>query len=140
MLYNEFLKTIKECPFCISDNKRILENDHAFLTYSIAPYHPDHLLVIPKRHIEHILDLNKNEVDSIIELQRKSLEILNKLGHTNMCVLVKEGDKLEKSVAHTHYHIIPEVVLESSDHLGVERRVLSDNEINILVSRIEAVK
>ncbi len=138
MKYVDYLKDLKGCPFCDISKVRILENESAYLTYSAAPYHPDHLLVIPQRHIEHILDLTNEETNDIDALVRRGLEILTKLGHTNISVLVKEGDKTEKSISHTHYHIIPDIVLGNVDHTGIDRLVLSDSDVTKLVARIKA--
>lgn len=137
MIYTEYLKTLDTCSFCDYTQEKFLENEHAYLTFSIAPYHPDHLLVVPKKHVEQILDLDKTVMDSVQELQRKGVEILKKLGHTNLSLLVKEGDVSEKSVAHIHFHIIPDVILETSDHLGAERRVVTQDEIDVLTTRIK---
>ena len=139
MKYNEYLKDVKGCPFCDKSREPIIENSSAFLTYSLAPYHPDHVLVVPKRHVEHILDLTNDEIKDIDMLQKKGLNILKQLGYSNMCVLVKEGDEKEKSILHTHYHIIPDVVMGDIDHTGADRKVLSNNEIAKLISRIKSV-
>ncbi len=140
MTYKDLLSTLKTCPFCAFKDRIINENENAFLTYSIAPYHQDHLLVIPKKHVEHILELDEKVMQDINRLQSRGMDILKKLGHKNISLLVREGDENEKSIAHTHFHIIPDVLLESSDHLGVERQVLTEDEIALLFSRIESVK
>ena len=139
MKYVDFLKTIKKCPFCDGEKIKIIENENAFLTFAMAPYHPDHLLVVSKRHIEHIVDLTNDEVRDIDLLQKEGLKILTKLGYVNMCVLVKEGDVKEKSIAHTHYHLIPDIILGDSTHTGEDRSVMTDNEIQNLIQRINSV-
>ncbi len=138
MKYSDYLKEVTACPFCASDKIRIVENDTAFLTYAVAPYHPDHILVIPKRHIERILDLTEKETRDIESLNRQALSILENLGYTNISILVKDGDKTEKSVAHTHYNIIPDVVLHDTDHTGADRIVLTEKEIPTAVARIRS--
>ncbi len=70
MHYNDFLTTLKTCPFCELSQRILLENNSAYLTYSLAPYHPDHLLVVPKRHVEHILDLTDDEIKDIDALEK----------------------------------------------------------------------
>ena len=139
MKYVDFLKNSKNCPFCVSERKVIIENENAFLTFAAAPYHPDHLLVAPKRHNEHIVDLNDDEVRDISSLQKAGLKILNKLGYINICIFVKEGDIKEKSISHTHYHLIPDIILGDSNHTGADRMMLTDVEISNLVSRINSV-
>ena len=51
MLYKEYLKKLKTCPFCcLNKNEIIKQNKYAILTLSKAPYTKDHLLVVPKKH------------------------------------------------------------------------------------------
>jgi len=139
MKYIDFLKSIKSCPFCDFEKIKIIENENAFLTCPAAPYHPDHLLVVPKRHVVHILDLNDNETKDIDMLIKQGLKILTKLGYINMCVLVKEGDTREKSIEHTHYHLIPDIILGDSNHTGSDRVVMTDLEISNLKEKIKTV-
>lgn len=138
MIYSDYLKTLTSCPFCNYRQEIFLENEHAYLTFSLAPYHPDHLLIVPKKHIEHILEVDEMTMNAVNELQRKAVQLLNSLGHTNISLLVKEGDVFEKSIPHIHFHAIPDVILESSDHRGAERQVLSPKEIDALTTRIKS--
>lgn len=139
MKYIDFLKDSIVCPFCSDEKIKIIENENAFLTYALAPYHPDHLLVLPKRHVEHILDLTNDEFRDINLLQEQGLNILKKLGYINMCVLVKEGDIKEKSISHTHYHLIPDIILGDFTHTGEDRAVMTEPEIESLIKRIKSV-
>jgi diadenosine tetraphosphate (Ap4A) HIT family hydrolase len=139
MKYHDFLNNLKSCPFCDFERLKIIENSKAFLTYSVAPYHQDHLLIVSKRRVEHILDLTDEEIQDINLIQKVGLKILTKLGYTNMCVLVKEGDIKEKSIAHTHYHLIPDIILGDSTHTGSDRIILTDLEISELVSKIKTL-
>jgi diadenosine tetraphosphate (Ap4A) HIT family hydrolase len=140
MKYTELLATMTACPFCDLHHRQvILENETAFLTFSIAPYHSDHLLVCPKRHVEHFLDLTSAEFNDIGNLQKQGLEILRKLGHDNVTFLVREGNGSGKSINHIHYHLIPEITLGNADHTGAERPVLDEAAIADLVARIKSV-
>lgn len=131
MLYKDYVKTMTGCPFCMPTPRAILENNHAYLTYSKAPYHEDHLLVIPKRHIMGILDLTPDEQSAIDTLVRTALRVLTQLGDRQCSVLVRDGkaDGLNKSVDHLHFHVVPEVRLGDLDHVGHEREILTDEEI-----------
>ena len=84
MKYEDLLKEMHNCPFCdLTKREKILENENAFLTYSLAPYHPDHLLICTKRHLENLLDLTDREVQDIDSLQKKGFKILHNLGYKN---------------------------------------------------------
>ena len=133
MLYTEYMKTLDRCPFCRTDDRRIRENGRAILTYSLAPYHEHHLLVVPKRHVETFLDLTEGESRDIEELLRSGAKLLQLLGHTDYSILVRNGDDSGKSVKHLHYHIVPFVHIGDLDHDGDERRILTEEEVDALM-------
>jgi diadenosine tetraphosphate (Ap4A) HIT family hydrolase len=133
MLYAEFLKTITKCPFCNTKNRTIQENEHAFLTYALAPYSPYHLLVLPKRHIETFLELTDTETRDIEKLLRTGARLLELLGQTDYSILVRNGNNIGKSITHLHFHIVPNITIGSREHGGNERRVLTSTEIDALM-------
>ncbi|MEK7614691.1 MAG: HIT domain-containing protein [Patescibacteria group bacterium] len=137
MLYKDFLKNLTICPFCSDQNRIISENNTAYLTYALAPYHKHHLLVIPKRHLEIISEINSAENQEIDSLVSTGLGILKKLNYNNISVLIREGNDVSKSIPHLHFHIIPDIRLGDLDHYGQERKVLSVNEVEELVSELK---
>ena len=142
MKYSEFLKkeADKPCPFCATGVKeRILESKTAYLTFALAPYHKDHLLVVPKRHIEQILDITEEEMADIDRLQERGWALLQKLGYKSVSFIVREGDHSGRTVTHIHYHVIPEVRLGDLDHNGAERKILEPAEITALLDRFEHI-
>lgn len=140
MKYLELLKTERGCPFCnISEEHTIIKNENATLTYSLAPYHPDHLLIVPNRHIEEILAVSPEELHDIDALQKKALELLHKLGYKNISILVREGEKTGRTIPHLHYHVIPDTVLGDLNHKGSERDILTEEEIKILMTKLRSL-
>ncbi len=138
MLYRDFLKSLQGCPFCEEGQRAVIEKEHAYLTYAIAPYHKHHLLVIPRRHTEIILDLSPEEVRDMESLQEEGLRLLKKLGYKNLTVLEREGDNASKSIAHLHTNLIPNVRVGDVDHEGNERRVLTEEEIDATLAELKA--
>lgn len=130
MLYRDFLKLTHSCPFCADDQRKLSQTEHASLTYALAPYHPHHMLVVPKRHVLHFLDLTPQECIEIDTLVRSAFEALAHLGYENITALVREGEGSGKSVPHAHYHVIPNIRIGDIDHQGNERSVLSKEEID----------
>ena len=140
MKYKDFLKDVQGCPFCGIENRRaIKENDTAYLTYALAPYHPDHLLICPKEHSEHLLELTPEEIKDIDSLQKETLAALEKLGYQDITIMVREGKKSGKTIRHSHYHIIPTVVLEAGIHSESDRDVLTPAEQDAVTKRIQSV-
>ena len=141
MLYIDYLETLTECPFCIREHNRIiLENENAFLTYSLAPYHKYHMLVIPKRHVETFLEITNKEICDIDLLIQSGARILELLGQDDYTVLVRNGDDSGKSIRHMHYHLIPEVRIGNNDSGGGHRQLLTGGDVNELMLEFEEVK
>ncbi len=141
MKYVTYLKTLKKCPFCDSDKKRILlENDGAFLTFSLAPYHKYHLLVIPKKHVQSIKDLTPKENAYMMSLVSAAVKVLGKLKHDNCTVFMRDGKSLGKSIKHhLHWNIVPGGKIEDVT-LNLEvRRILSPKEQESLVKRLKNI-
>lgn len=137
MLYKEYLRKMSDCPFCNAKSRIIISKPSAYLTYAKAPYHKDHLLVIPIRHVESFLDLKKEENEDISKLIKSGTKILRKLKYNNFTILVREGDKSNKSIKHLHYHLIPNNRIGDLDHLGKPRKILSKDSISRLMTKIK---
>ena len=134
MLYRDYVKTITKCPFCHLTQKVLLENEHAKLTYALAPYHKYHLLVIPKRHVEHLKDLEWHEQISITALLSTGIRGLDRFGHNDCSILVKDN---HKSIPHLHYHIIPGGLITDISLDTEVRKMLTDSEEKLLISELE---
>ena len=139
MLYHQYLKKLKFCPFCKSSGRIFLEREHAYLTYAKSPYHPHHLLVTPKRHLVSFFSLRPEEKKDIDELIKVGAGLLKKLKYRNFTVLVREGDQINKSIRHLHYHLIPNDRIGDLDHQGQPRKILSDEEIVSLSAQIHSL-
>jgi len=126
--YLAYLKTLKTCPFCEEDPTRsLLENENAYLTYSLAPYHKYHLLVIPKRHVEKLKDLKWHEQVSITALLYVGIKALDALGHDDCSIVAKDNFK---TIPHLHYHIIPGGEIED---------ISLDTEMRSLLTKTETI-
>ncbi|MDO8566465.1 MAG: HIT domain-containing protein [Candidatus Moranbacteria bacterium] len=139
MLYSEYLVRSAEdvCHFCNPRDRKFIENEGAFLTYGIAPYHKHHLLVIPKRHVQSFMELARDEAEQIWDIIRKASAILLELGYESYTVVVREGKNDAKSMKHLHYHIIPEEHIGDLDHEGNKRVVMSEKEIQAVSQDIQ---
>lgn len=131
--YLDFLKKQEAaagpCPFCnIKPELKIAQNELAYLTPALAPYHKDHLLIIPKRHIKHIFDVNAEEHIAIRVLEQHAWDLLKSLGYTGVSLIVREGKSSGGTVEHLHYHAIPDTRLGNMDINGDERVVLTPTE------------
>jgi diadenosine tetraphosphate (Ap4A) HIT family hydrolase len=123
------------CPFCPGNKQRALvENEHAYLTYSLAPYHKYHLLVIPKRHVELFKDLKWQEHISIAALLSTGAKTLDTLGLDD-CSVVAKGKY--KTIPHLHYHIIPGGMITDISLDTEMRTLLSKKDIEALEKELK---
>lgn len=138
MKYTDYIDSLPAgtCPFCASDDRRLIENKTAYVTYALAPYHKHHLLIVPKEHQKSFLHLSPEEHADIQDLAEKSSRLLRYLGYENFTLMVREWTKGEKSVEHLHYHFIPNVRLGDMNHANGVRTVMSDGELQSLVTEL----
>ncbi len=142
MKYTEYLQTLDhdKCPFCEPGQRVYRKNDAAYLTYALAPYHRHHLLIIPNRHVLSMLDMSEAEHAQFWHLIREGMETMRKLGYENLSVLVREGEVgAIKSVAHLHYHIIPNHRIGDLDINGEARKILTEEEVEEISKELLAV-
>lgn len=134
MRYSTFLKKLKVCPFCkITTNRILAENEKAILTFSQAPYHKHHLLVIPKRHSNSIVNLGWDENVCIMALVVSATKLLKKLGHDDCVILEKDGNATGKSIPnHLHYHVIPGAKVKDVSVRDKYRVMLTEEEEDCL--------
>jgi len=140
MLYRELLENLKGCPFCEGNHTEpLVMREHSYLTYSLAPYHPHHLLILPKRHIESLTELTDEEEAEIFNLGQIGIRALQKLGYESVSLLVREGNAKNKSICHIHFHLIPEIQIGSLNAKGEDRYVMTESDIEKIVQEIKAV-
>lgn len=140
MKYTDYIGSLPtgSCPFCASDDRKLIENETAYVTYALAPYHKHHLLIIPKEHHKSFLHLSPQEYADIQDLAGKSSRLLRFLGYENFTLMVREGIESGKSVEHLHYHFIPNVHLGDLDHASSPRNVLTDVELESLIRELKS--
>jgi len=127
MLYSNYLKGVRKCPFCaLNKNEIIKENKSAMLILAKAPYTKDHLIIVPKRHVlflEALTKREKEDVDNLVYFAMRKIH--NKYGDAS--ILYREGNKkkIGKSIDHIHYHIIPNLRIGAVD-INLNKRIILD--------------
>ncbi|MFA7707523.1 MAG: HIT family protein [Candidatus Pacearchaeota archaeon] len=130
MLYQNYLKKLKICPFChLIGDEIIKQNNSAMLVLARAPYTNTHLLVVPKKHYSKLISMSIKEKEDIEKLIYYGMEKLHKK-YKNVTILYREGNKKEvgKSINHLHYHLIPDLKIGSHDVHWKERKIFSEEE------------
>lgn len=138
MRYSDYIDALPPgtCPFCASDDRRFFENKTAYVTYALAPYHKHHLLIVPNEHKKSFLQLSPEELADIQDLAHQSARLLRYLGYDSFTLMVREGMGSGKSVEHLHYHFIPDIRLGDLDHAHGVRAIMSDGELQSLMTEL----
>lgn len=130
MFYEDYLKNLKECPFCDFKNEQtIKQNNLAIFTISKAPYSKDHLLIFPKRHVIEVESLKENEKKAFLELVEFGIKTIKK-NYEDFTLIYREGKNSGKSIEHLHCHIIPNKIIGVFDIDGKKRKIFSDSYYN----------
>lgn len=139
ILYKDYLKGMKKCPFCGIKKEEILkENKNAILILSKAPYVRDHLLVVPKKHFLKINKLSTKQKKDVEALVYNGMKKLHRKYH-NGGILYREGNKKEigKTIDHLHYHLIPNMKIDICGKNCDNRKIYSDREYFLKIKEIK---
>lgn len=140
--HREHLQSLGICPFCKEREEfSIDQNEYAFALLARAPYHPDHILICPKRHGEVISDYSPEELANIDQLLHKWQNLLYQY-HGEVVTFLRQGKTLGttgKSIAHLHRHIIPHFRIDfgGSFEASEQRKVYTDLELKNEQTRIQ---
>jgi len=148
--YKEHLNSLQECPFCKNDHTVILSTKFHKICCALAPYGSNHLLIIPHQHITSLLDYTEEMKVDFMTLQSKTTKFLYNQWHKELVRLLrdwKEHNSIKlnrdtsttwKTLAHLHYHAIPDCVIVAKDLADPKksdsRKLISKNDINQLKS------
>lgn len=138
MLYSKFEEILTACPFCVIDDRWLLSNSQARLTYSLAPYVKYHLLVTPKRHVKHVSKLTQKELRSIFALLSEGIQILHAKKIHDYTILVRNGH-VGNTVEHVHFHLIPKHRIGDLEIYAEEREILTKRQIASLTKELSAI-
>ena len=129
MKYTKYLGLLKDCPFCILKKEEIIKkNKYAKVILAKAPYHKDHLLVVPNKHALKMSELTDKEKSAVFELVVWAEKKLRKY-HGCLSILYREGDKerIGKSIDHFHINVIPDEQIGSVRINNEDRNIFSEN-------------
>lgn len=101
----------KLCVFCTNKevkNRKITENDLAFVFPTNIPVVPGHVLIVPKRCIATYGDLTTKEQNAIEELRVKITKALTKaFDAQGFNYAWNENEVAGQAVPHFHLHVLP---------------------------------
>ena len=128
MFYEDFLKKKGICPFCnLKKDEIIKKNQFAVLTLARAPYTKDHLIVTCRRHHLRLSLMSVKEKAAVDKFIYYGMQKLHEK-YKNVTVLYREGNLKEvgKSIAHLHYHLIPEMQIGPNNIHWEGRKIFSE--------------
>lgn len=87
---------------------KVYEDDDVLAFLDIAPVHPGHTLVIPKKHYENLLDLPETEAAKLVSAIKKiTPAVLAGVGANSFNLGLNSGIEAGQAVPHFHWHIMP---------------------------------
>jgi len=110
------------CPFCINDDKKILETKNAFVISDKYPITKYHSLIIPRRHVE------PEEYADCMILIKTSKKTLCELDGTisGFNIGVNDGVDAGQTITHCHIHLIPRRKGDVKEPSGGVRHIIPE--------------
>lgn len=106
------------CAFCnsqVQDAQKFYEDSLVMVLYTHKPIFPGHCLIIPKRHVERYEDLSAAEARQIFQVTKKVHQAIESTLQTpSYLLLQKNGQEVNQTVPHVHFHYIPRKTGETS--------------------------
>ncbi len=101
------------CIFCDIINgkipsSKVYEDNNVLGFLDIAPIHPGHTLIIPKKHSETMFDAQDTDLKNLFLAAKKiGIAIMKSTGATGINIGVNNYKSSGQVVFHTHLHVIP---------------------------------
>ncbi|HWJ52312.1 MAG TPA: HIT domain-containing protein [Propionibacteriaceae bacterium] len=130
-----------DCIFCkivAGDipSRGVYSDDHAYAFLDLAPWHPGHSLVVPRRHVpdlittDHALTEIAPAVDAVARL------LVERLDADGVNVVSSSGAAAGQEVFHLHVHVVPRYADEPGLRLLVNPAPTPDSELDAVHRRI----
>lgn len=86
----------------------VYENDHVIAFLDIAPIHPGHTLVLPKKYARNILDISEESWEHVSRAVRFLAPKIKKAVHADGVNIIMNNEPAgHQIVFHAHVHIVP---------------------------------
>lgn len=104
-----------DCIFCkivegVLPSNKIYEDKNVLAFLDIAPVHPGHVLVIPKKHFANMEEIPENLLVDLIKIVKKiGLAVKKGLNYEGYNIQENNDPIAGQIVPHIHFHIIPRI-------------------------------
>lgn len=104
-----------DCIFCkivegVLPSNKIYEDKNVLAFLDIAPVHPGHVLVIPKKHFANMEEIPENLLVDLIKIVKKiGLAVKKGLNYEGYNIQENNDPIAGQIVPHLHFHIIPRI-------------------------------
>lgn len=86
----------------------VYEDEDTLAFLDIAPVHPGHTLVIPKKPVRTILDIDPESLASLSEVVQKVAKgVMAATGDEGVTIISNNEPAAGQVVFHLHFHVIP---------------------------------
>jgi diadenosine tetraphosphate (Ap4A) HIT family hydrolase len=117
------------CVFC-NHEKKLMENDLAYVVFDEHPVSEGHLLVIPKRHVASFFETDREERKALLEMLERAREyIASEYSPQGFNIGINEGEAAGQTVEHLHIHLIPRYGGDIDDPRGGIRGAIPEKRI-----------
>ena len=102
----------KNCLFCRIvageiPSRKVYSDEHAYAFLDIAPWHPGHSLVIPKRHVDDLVHGPAVLAELAPAIDAVARLLVDRLAADGLNLFSSTGAVAGQEVFHLHMHLVP---------------------------------
>ena len=100
------------CVFCAIvagdiPSRQVYADDYAIAFLDVAPWHPGHTLVVPRRHVDDLLAEPEALSEIAPAISATSRLLVERLGADGLNLVSSTGAAAGQEVFHLHVHLVP---------------------------------
>jgi histidine triad (HIT) family protein len=135
------MSTDPSCLFCkivAGDlpSRRVYADDTAYAFLDIAPWHPGHTLVVPKRHVVDLVAGEPALAELAPAVEVVSRLLVGRLGADGLNLFSAAGVVAGQEVFHLHLHLIPRYASDPGGRAMFKPHSVTDAELDEIHARL----
>jgi histidine triad (HIT) family protein len=133
--------TDPSCIFCkiiAGDlpSRKVYADDTAYAFLDIAPWHPGHTLVIPRRHVVDLVAGEATLAELVPAVEAVSRLLVDRLDADGLNLFSAAGPVAGQEVFHLHLHLIPRYARDPGGRAMFNPHSVPDSELDEILARL----
>ena len=117
-------------------SRQVYADDHAYAFLDLAPWHPGHSLVVPRRHVPDLIAAEPALTEIAPAVEAVARLLVERLAADGVNLVSSSGAAAGQEVFHLHVHVVPRYADEPGLRQLVNPAPTPDSELDAVHRRI----